>query len=177
MGRKSFNESGAKDIVIILGILLAIVANFIGPILCLSVPAESGSKRFLVGSIVLYLISIVITIVHDISPMAFPSIFFYISIFCRIISYFIFIYFLKKLSEYVGRDDLSAQGKKVLIGYLIIPVGILAGFLLGFVIDPFFAVTALMGLFIFVICIFIMYINLINGVRKTLVKENKAVKA
>jgi hypothetical protein len=177
MGSKIFNESGAKVIVTILGTSLAVVANIIGPFLCLSVPAESGSKKFLVASIVLHLIMIVNTIVQAISPMALPLIVFYFTRLCGIISLFIFIYFLKKLSEYVGRDDLSVLGKKVLIGFFSVPAGIIAAFLLFFVVHPFFAVMASMGLFIFIICIFVMYINLIYSVRKSLVKENKVVKA
>jgi hypothetical protein len=173
MGSKIYNDNGAKFTATILGLLLGIFVKIIGPVLCLAVPAESGVKRFLVGSIVLDLIAIVYTIVQIIFPMALLSIVFYITRFCSIISLFTFVYFLKTFSEYIGRDDLSALGKKVLIGYLIVPVGIIAVLLLLFVVPLFFVVVAYMGLFILIICIFVMYLNLINGLRRALVKENK----
>ena len=148
MGSKAYNESAVKIAATILGISLAIFVNIVGPLLCLAVPAESGSKRFLVGSIVLDLIAIVNSTVQVIAPMVIPSIVFYIIRLCGIIGLFIFIYFLKKLSEYIGRDDLAARGKKVLIGYLIVPVGIFALAFLLFVVPPFFLVVASMGLVI-----------------------------
>jgi hypothetical protein len=170
MGSKYFNESGAKVVATILGLLLAIFIKIIGPGLCLAVPAESGSKRFLLGSIVLDLIAIVNTTVQIISPMAIPSIYFYFIELCNIISVFIFIYFLKKLSEYIGRGDLSIRSKYIMKGYVLCAAIVLGIYIVLFLTGSFlfFLVVAFMGVFFFFIYLFLTYISLINDLRKAL---------
>ena len=59
------------------------------------------------------------SIVYIIAPTAFPPIVFYVIGICPFIGFLLFLVFIKKLSEYIGRYDLAARSKTVLIVFLI----------------------------------------------------------
>ncbi|MGW8256734.1 MAG: hypothetical protein ACWGMZ_04535 [Thermoguttaceae bacterium] len=173
MGTKAYNDSGVANVATLFGILMGSFVTIVSPAFCLAVPAESGAKKFLIGSIIFYLICLAYSTVQFIAPTALPEIVFYGGDFFTALGFFMFIIFLKRLSAYVGRNDLSARGKTVLIAYIFIQAALL-GVLHLFVLIPFlfFIIAVTMGLIIFSICFVIMYLKLINDLRNTLLKEN-----
>ena len=164
MGTKGFDEKWIKVTITVARILAASLIYVIGPIFCLAVPAESGAKGFLAGSIVLNLISIVTSIVQVITPMAFTNVVFNIIGICGFIGFLMFIIFMQKLSEYIGRYDLVTRSKTVLILYIIFVVIVMCTFAMSLM----FLAAAVAG-----IISFIMYWYLVDDLRKALGKVDK----
>jgi hypothetical protein len=163
MGTKDF-EKGIKVTLPVLDILMPSLICVVGPVFCLAVPAESGAKGFLAGSIVLYLVRIVTSIVQLIAPLVFPSVVFNIIGICGFIGFLMFIVFLQKLSQYIGRNDLVTRSKTLLIIYLISVVIFMSTFALPLM----FLAWGVVG-----IISFIMYWYLVDDLRKALGKVDK----
>jgi hypothetical protein len=164
MGTKGFDEEGIKVTITVLRILVVSLVYVVGPICCLAVPAESGARGFLAGSIVLNLISIATSIVHDLAPMTYPNVFFNVSGICGFVGFIMFIVFMQKLSEYIGRYDLVTRSKTLLIVYIILVVILMCTFAMPLM----FLAAAIVG-----IIFFIMYFYLVDDLRKALGKVAK----
>ena len=108
-GPNGLKDKGVMSTIALLRILIACFIDVVGPVYCLAVPAESGTKRYLMMSIFFNLIGIITSIVQLLAPMIFSSIFIRPFGFFGYIGTFMFIIFLKKLSEYIGRDDLGQR--------------------------------------------------------------------
>jgi len=105
-----------------LGILVASILMLIGPIICLAVPEETGAKGLILGSVICQLINLVGSVVNAIAPNLFPPPVLIVLGLCGIAANVLFVLFMKKLSEYIGRLDLAARARNVLIG-----VGVVVG--------------------------------------------------
>jgi hypothetical protein len=175
------------------GIFVAFILLLVGPIVCLAVPEETGAKGLIVGSVICQVVNLVASVVNAIAPGLIPPPLLMVLGLCGIAANVLFVLFMKKLSEYIGRLDLSARANNVLIG-----IGVLAGlFVVVFVaaLGTGFAVAvagpAAMGrgaapaaaaglgmacamlvgglaLLIAGLVVFVLYVNLIDGLRKAL---------
>ncbi|MGA2059326.1 MAG: hypothetical protein ABSG67_02505 [Thermoguttaceae bacterium] len=168
-GANGFKEKGLSDAISVLRILFAFFIDFVGPIYCLAVPTESGAKRFLMMSILFNLIGIINSIVHLLAPIIFSSIFIKPFGFLSFIGTFIFIIFLKKFAEYIGRDDLGSKGKKILIVYIIFFVMEICTFEISIFPKGLTALLFFLGAITGLIY-FLLYITLINDLRKSMIK-------
>jgi len=163
---------GACGFGMLVGVLLAVI----GPLLCLTVPAETGAKGFVVGSVVFHLVSILLvfgqwwTVMTD--RFFAQSALQVVSNISGLIGAVLFVLFTKKLSEYLGRDDLAARARNVLIGIAV---------LVGLSVVMFVALVALGPALVFIglavvvgaLILFVMYANLINGLRKALAEPRE----
>jgi hypothetical protein len=146
-------------------IIIAAIMMFVGPIFCLSVPPETKAQGLIVGSVVLQLINLALTIV------AFAGIeLFGIQAFSQlfgVLSAVLFVLFMRKLALFIGRPDLASRASNVLIlAAVVFLVGFAAGATMfwGAQVGGFlFFILAIMTLFLFV-----MYANLVNYLRKAL---------
>ena len=153
------------------GMLVGIGLAVIGPLLCLTVPAETGAKGFVVGSVVFQLVSVLLVLGQI--PMVMMDSFYaqgVLQLVCYLLGLIgavLFVFFAKKLSKYIGRDDLAARARNVLIG---------AGVLFGVCVVTFAGITVFRPALIFIILavivgaliLLVMYANLINALRKAL---------
>jgi hypothetical protein len=164
MVTKYYESNGIKVTISVLYILIDSLLFVVGPYFCLAVPAESGAKGFLAWSIVLSLISIISSIVYIIAPTAFPPIVFYVIGICPFIGFLLFLVFIKKLSEYIGRNDLAARSKTVLVVFLIYSAINLSALAM-----PLKFLVALVAGLVFLI----MYFSLLDALRLSLGKVDK----
>jgi hypothetical protein len=150
-----------------LGLVLASILIFVGPLVCLAVPADTGAKRFLIGSVVFQMANVAYAIGGRFAPrLATPVVGIALAM-LGLVGFVLFVLFMKRLSEYIGRRDLAARARNVLIGLgITIALGTLVVLRplrgssdLGLLVIP---------LLIAVIVVFVMYANLVNWLRKAL---------
>ena len=112
--------------------LLGIILVFIGPLFCLTVPAESRAKWLVVASVCCQLGAVGLAAVTGIATVAIrpPEILVFLlygtALLLGIIGFLVFVEFLKRLSEYILRNDLTARAGNLLTAsglYLLAAVG------------------------------------------------------
>jgi hypothetical protein len=148
-------------------VLLGMILNFIGPIVCLAVPSETGAKGFIIASVIFQLFNVVSSIGHFFAPTPTMNLIFRGLGLLGIVGFVCFVLFMKKLGKFIDRTDFVVRANNILYGWIVLIVlgvaaflGVLAEFpllgLLGFVV----AIGALI--------VFVMYVNLIDALRKAL---------
>jgi hypothetical protein len=143
---------------------------FVGSLVCLAVPAESGAKGFLLGSIVFQLADVGAAILRQFASGMVSPILDVVLQLVGLVGFVLFVLFMKKLSEFIGRDDLAHKARNILVG-MVVAIGIgtvaVAGKVAG--------VTAMAMLMIVVVIggllLFVMYANLVNFLGKALRKK------
>ncbi|MCA9014624.1 MAG: hypothetical protein KDA77_04750, partial [Planctomycetaceae bacterium] len=104
---------------------------FVGPIICLAVPKESGAKELLVGSVVCQFANLFYSVSELFIPTLIPAPFKIALNYCGIFGLILFILFMKKLALYINRQDLSSKATHVLVfGIFMVVASILMIFLL-----------------------------------------------
>ncbi len=162
---------GASMILGFAGIGMAIVGailSFVGPFFCLTVPAESGAKGFIIASVILQLgnffITPALTLVDLPGFSGFTG-----TLASPLISFagiMAFILFMQRLSSFIGRGELVARTNRVLVGAGLVFVswmGIIGYAVVGRA-EGFGLFVPLLGLAALVV--FVMYANLLNDLRK-----------
>lgn len=150
-------------------IIIAFVLMFVGPLVCMAVPAETGAKGFLIGSVVFQLANLgfVIASIFISLPIATTPVMGGAVQVMGPIGFLLFVMFLKKLSQYIGRDDLARSAQTILVGILvIIGLGVVmaVGLMGGVPILGLLGIVVALGALI----LFVMYANLVNSLRKAL---------
>jgi hypothetical protein len=156
--------------ILMIGINLTFLAGailiFIGQLVCLAVPAETGAKGFIVAAVGFQVINIGASIVQTVMPGVFSPLGALGVGLLGLLGYVFFILFLRKLGEYIGRLDFVQRAMNILYGMiLIIVVGVVAGGAVWF--HPIFGLLIL-AVAIGGLIVFVMYVNLINALRKAL---------
>ena len=152
------------------GIMIASVMMFVGPLFCLSVPAETNAKGLIIGTVVLQVINFAFAVLPaagvELSGFeSFAQIFGVLSAIC-------FVLFMRRLAQFIGREDLANRASKVLVLGIVVfltAIGeIVSMIALGPIAGILFLVVLVMGLVLFV-----MYANLVNALSKAL-KSNES---
>lgn len=148
------------------GAILGTLLMFIGQVLCLAVPPQSGARGLIVGTVILQVIGFVISLAWGYvgnmpAEKGKPG------NLLGMIAAILFILFLRKVSKYIERPDLAARAGNILgiilaIAGLLVMGGILMVARAAFA-PLFMAVGGLLMLVVFV-----MYVNLLNALRKAL---------
>jgi hypothetical protein len=152
------------------GFLAAAVLMFVGPFFCLAVPEESGAKGLIVGCVVFQLANVALPIIYQTAPDLLPQAAIGVLNLLGFVGAVLFILFMKKLSEFIGRYDLAARAKSilviwgVLIGILVVMIGALVAKILWAMVLVFVAI-------ILALVAFVRYATLINALRHTLSKK------
>lgn len=150
------------------GFLIGAVLMFIGPFVCLAVPAESRAAPMLVGSILFQLPLVVNAVIQPLAPDLVARELRVVLLLSGIVGFVLFVLFLKNLARYIGREDYCSRARRVLWGYgivivlIVIWIGALAtqNFILGGLASISFLLGGLLVL--------VMYANLVNDLRKAL---------
>ena len=156
------------------GIIIGSVLMFVGPLLCLSVPAETNAKGLIIGTVVLQVINLGFPILPTLGVelsgfQSFAQIFGVLSAIC-------FVLFMRRLAQFIGREDLASRARNVLVLGIVVFLTAIGGFVAIFALMDraelsFFGimlVVMLLGLVLFV-----MYANLVNALSKAL-KSNES---
>jgi hypothetical protein len=146
-----------------LAVIGAALMMFVGQVLCIAVPSESGARGLILGCVILNVVSFVVSVAT--SP----------AIgegggggnLLGMTGALLFILFLRKLSHYIGRDDLGARAGRVLVLFLVsagaVAVGVFMAVARVSTSPLLFALGGVLALVTFVL-----YVNLINAVRRAL---------
>lgn len=152
-------------IITLSGFMIGSVMMFVGPIFCLSVPAETNAKGLIVGTVVLQLINFSATVLPAVgvdfglfSPFA--QMFGVLAAIC-------FILFMRRLSQFIGREDLASRAGRVLMLGSVTVVAAIGGFVAMFVLTPVAAFSFLV-ISVMMLIAFVMYANLVNALSKAL---------
>jgi hypothetical protein len=139
----------------------------VGAVVCLAAPDESNARRFLIGSVAIRGISLVYSFLYYLIPTLRSNALTTISGILGCVRYLVFMLFLKNLSVYIGRADLARKAKNVLM---------LGGLILVLFLPVFLGIVKNFGLLgpvilIAAIVTFVIYVNLINELRRCLKGE------
>jgi len=147
------------------GILIGPILMFVGPLFCLTVPAQTNAKGLIIATVVLQLANYVAIFL----PM-FGFDFGEFQPFMQtlnLLSNICFLLFMRKLALFIGRDDLAGRASRILIGGIVVFVGIIATAIFTMtMLDASMIMLALLG--IGAIVLFVMYANLLNALSKAL---------
>ena len=154
----------------ILGLALVSIGALlvlIGPVFCLSVPRESGCRPFIIASIALQLLNPVLTTGLTLSGLALWTI--VSGPTAAFLASAAFALFLRKLAEHLGQFALREQASRVLVASFLLLVTYVGGTMLRMgdirgMLALAFGVAILLGTLI----VFVMYVNLINNVRRAI---------
>ena len=160
-----------------MGIVAACILMFAGPLVCLAVPSESGARGLIIGSVVFQLANLSYVIVLQFLPVEIPAAVDLVLSLLGLVGTVLFILFMKKLAEYIGRERLAARARNLLItlavlvalGAVVVAAAV-AEALEGFPVGIPGMATVLLGLVVVVLglIVFVMYANLIDALRKAL---------
>ncbi|MDG2220068.1 MAG: hypothetical protein P8L85_01725 [Rubripirellula sp.] len=145
--------------------MIGSILMFVGPLFCLTVPAETNAKGLIITAVVLQIINIVAVLLPfaGVDLAGFDS---FVQIFSVLSSIF-FVLFMRKLAIFIGREDLAKRASNILVGGLVSFFGAIASGVLAFLIGP--AISLMLLVFAIVgIVIFVMYANLVNTLSKAL---------
>jgi hypothetical protein len=147
-------------------LFLARILSFIGPIVCLTVPAETGAKTWIMLSVLFELGSVASSVAYWVAPGSIPHSLSMILSLCGYVSLVFFILFMKKLSSFIDRYDLVHRAVRVLAGLVLVLVFGAASFL-ACDINPVF-ILLFLAVMIGTLIVFLMYVSLLDALIKAL---------
>ena len=160
-----------------IGMVVACILMFVGPLVCLAVPTESGARAYIIGSVVFQLANIGYAVLSQFVPVEIPLAAALILNLLGVVGTVLFILFMKKLAEYIGRERLAARARNLLVtlgvlvvlGTVFVAVAIV-GTLEELPEGTLLAVIGVLGLVVIVLglIVFVMYANLVDALRKAL---------
>jgi hypothetical protein len=163
---------GVSTVLVLLAVLVGALLLCVGPLVCLAVPSETGAQKLIVGSVVLQSANLVFAIASLLEPFlpgSLPRAVILSLPLIGLAGQVLFVLFMKRLAEYVGRPDLAALARGVMLrGTAMVALGGLA--LAGKaadvrIADPVLAVVVL-GLWVVVI----RWAGLVNHLRRVLLR-------
>ena len=172
LGPLALRAGGAAGLsligVAVFGVMIGAFLIFVGPLFCLTVPAETGARDLILGSVVFQFGNVIQAVLQRFAPHAISVIAGLVLNVSGLIGAILFVLFMRKLAQFIRRGDLADRASRVLIGVVV--VAILAFVLLGGMFAG-FTVTVLLGFVLLIggLIVFVMYANLVNVLRKALV--------
>jgi hypothetical protein len=155
-------------------VLAASLMMFVGQVLCLAVPSQTGANVYIIVAVVMQIASFVQSFLPVIQQFA-PRVRFSqpITLLLNslgVISLIFFVLFMRRLSLFLGRNNLARRARNLLIfSAILVPVGV-AAFLANNSRDSSFFVFGVVLILDALIC-FVMYADLINALRKVLLRK------
>jgi hypothetical protein len=156
--------------------VLANILNLIGPMICLDAPPEIRSKGLIAGSVVFQLLNLALRIFIQIAirlkeiPREKVLAAQFGSNVVGAIAFILFVLFIKRLAQFIGRSDLSKRASSVLNFWVILTILMFTGGIL-LSLGTLGALLVLVPALVVGIVVLLMYVRLIDGMRKALVKS------
>lgn len=148
---------------------------FVGPLLCLPVPSESGAKGTIIVSVVLQFANFVISPIMVVFDLPFelgpwgPLVEGMIGPLAAVAGAVAFVLFMRQLALFIGQVELAVRSGRVLTGGILLVVLWLAALASAFTgAAESFAMIFGLGLLLGGLVLFVMYANLVNDLRKQL---------
>lgn len=148
-----------------LGMLAGGAMWLLGPFVCLAVPSETEARPYLICSILLQLLDCTSAVVSLLAPDCVPPLTRMLSLGSMVF----FVFFIQSVSEYIGRFDLRARGKQILM-YLGVGIPfVIYVFVMIAVLGRIPVIMAIIGLAL-VATAWGAYISWMNDLRKALTR-------
>ena len=181
--QKSMQNSSGLLFVALWGITAGGIMALLGRLLCLFVPAESGARPLIAVSVAIEVFGTICAVADRVAPGQIPQRLTSVLGLVNIVGTLLFILFMRKLAEFVGRPDLARRAMNVVILSLVL-CGV---FILAFVAGPTFfvadkktgpAMSPILAIPMFAVVIgglvaFVMYANLIRVMAKLLRRKDR----
>jgi hypothetical protein len=166
--------ANAVIVMTIMGIVVVIggLLNFIGQIVCIRVPSQTGSRKFVIASmffdffnLIQFPLQFLLSYIGEFKTFLLVPVISYIG---GVLSVVFLILFMRKLSDFLGRRDFMDRARNILIlGVVLIGIfGLMFAGMAVFHSDA-FSLLGIVALIVGLIA-FVMYANLINALRKVL---------
>ena len=155
---------GGVAILGLVGVLLGGLMLFVGPFRCLSAPAAVRGRGLIIGSVVCQTLVGVMVLRMGMAPSI-------IAMYTSLTSHVLFVVFMRRIAEFIGRLDLAARARNILIG------GSIMGSCIGILGIARLVATQSGGAFITltgtVLALatavsFLMYVGLLNALRRAI---------
>jgi hypothetical protein len=161
---------GAADVLVLflricsLGVILGIVVGFIGRVMCLAVPANTNAQSLIYGAVIFDLLALGIHIYDAISR---SEVLDFLGNLCSLIAIILFVLFLKRVSEFVGRTDLADRAKSLIgLGLTTLLVAFLGGVIA--VAAPIVLVLVGLGILVMALVMLVLYVRLLRDLRQAI---------
>lgn len=119
-------ESAMLAAMLLVSIVVGAILNLVGPLLCLAVPSESGAKGYIIGSVLLTAVQVSLNFVEvDFDKVAYVKMF---SALCSMLSFILFILFVKQIGTYIVNSDVVAKAGSTLM-IAVVMAGIVVVFI------------------------------------------------
>jgi hypothetical protein len=152
-----------------LGVLVifgAAIGTFVGQVLCISVPENSGARAFIIGSVICTLANIILSMAGKIAEAPVLS---GLSSLVSMVGYALFMLFIRQSATYLGDHQLARSAFRfILVGIAFFVGAIVLGVMLGVGGLP--ALTAVVG-FVAIVCgivYLVWYLRLIRSLMATI---------
>jgi hypothetical protein len=159
------------------GVVVGCLLMFAGPLVCLAVPAETGAKGLIVGSVLLQLALTGCVVALQLLPVRVPPVVAPALGLLGVVGAVLFILFMKKLAEYIGHGKLAALARSLLVIFAVVVLLGVANVGGNFT-EPVLAARAsevelvqvVLGFTLLAdgLIAFVMYATLVNGLRNAL---------
>ena len=100
---------GGVAILGLVGVLIGYLMMFVGPFRCLSAPAAVRGRGLMIGSVVCQTLVGVMVLGMGMAPSI-------IAMYTSLTSHVLFVVFMRRIAEFIGRLDLAARAGNILIG-------------------------------------------------------------
>jgi hypothetical protein len=143
------------------GVIAGIAIGFVGRLMCLAVPAKTRAQGLIYGAVAFDLLALGIHL-YDVFTQS--EVLDFLGNICSFIAIVLFVLFLKRVSEFVGRMDLADRARSLLgWGVGLFLVAFLGGILA--VAAPIVAVLVGLGIIVLAVAILVLYLRLLRDLR------------
>jgi hypothetical protein len=153
------------------GVRAGALMTLVGPLFCLSVPTATGARGLIVASVILQLTFYALSIAASVVTFRVPLFGVILMNGTGFAATVLFLLFLRRLAEYIGRQDLAKRARNVLLLIVVVILVTVAFYgiipMAGGVARGALAAIA-MGSGVIALIAFVMYANLVDGLRKSL---------
>jgi hypothetical protein len=155
---------GGVAILGLVGVLIGGLMLFVGPFRCLSAAAAVRGRGLIIGSVVCQTLVGVMVLGMGMAPSI-------IAMYTSLTSHVLFVVFMRRIAEFIGRLDLAARAGNILIGGSIMAscIGILGiARLVATQSGGFFTTLTGTVLALATAVSFVMYVGLLNALRRAI---------
>lgn len=158
-------------------LVVAAILNFVGPIVCLAVPAETRSKGLITGSVIFQLLNLVVGIFVQVAQRLEAIAASWLvtaqlgSSMIGATAFILFILFIKRLAQFIGRDDLAQRAGTVLNTWILLFILLMAGTIV-LAVAPLGALFILLPAAVAAIIVLVVYVKLIESMKNALASKS-----
>jgi hypothetical protein len=149
------------------GVIVGTIVGFVGRLFCLAVPPQTGAQGLIYGAVVCDVVAVALALGQFVTESTLVQ---GASNLLSLTATILFILFLKRVSQFVGRMDLAAKAKSLLVLGITLFAVAFGGALLAVAAPP---LLILVGLAILVLALVLLaqYLGLLRDLRLAILAQ------